>query len=212
MKNILLVGAHYDDVELGAGGSAAKWVDEGKNVYKITLTDTAVFSKDMGLNITASSAKKNSADAAKILGVIELEFPTVAYGNLAYSQKIMQKMEHIIREKEIDTCIFHFCDDYQTDHLGAHQICKTAARHCSNIMMFQSNPYILTQAFSPTYFVDITKYVDKKRKALSMYDAEHNRQGNLFETNIKRNEVWGYGNHVSYAEGFMIIKMMEAKN
>ena len=39
MENILIVGAHYDDTELGAGGTAAKLVRQGKRVYKITLTD-----------------------------------------------------------------------------------------------------------------------------------------------------------------------------
>ena len=39
MKNILIVGAHYDDSELGVGGTAAKLVGEGKNVYKLTLTN-----------------------------------------------------------------------------------------------------------------------------------------------------------------------------
>ena len=209
MERILIIGAHYDDVELGAGGSAAKWIDDGKKVFKITLTDTEVFSEDMKLNITANRAKENSGEAAKVLGIEEIPFPTAPYGKLAYSQEIMQKLEHLIRVKNIDTCIFHFFFVYQTDHLGANQICKTASRHCKNVLMFQSNPYILTQTFAPTYFVDITKYVDKKREALSKYDSEHNRQGNLFETNIKRNEVWGYGNHVFYAEGFMVIKMLE---
>jgi LmbE family N-acetylglucosaminyl deacetylase len=121
---------------------------------------------------------------------------------------MMQRLEHIIKKYDIDTCIFHFCDDYQTDHLAANQISKTASRHCQNIMMFQSNPYILTQQFAPTYFVDISAFVEKKIEALSQYDAEHNRQGNLFETNITRNQLWGYGTHTEYAEGFMVIKMV----
>ena len=33
-NNILIVGAHFDDSELGAGGTAAKLAAEGKNVYK----------------------------------------------------------------------------------------------------------------------------------------------------------------------------------
>lgn len=209
MRNILIVGAHYDDTELGAGGSSAKWVSEGKNVYKITLTDTEVFSKDMNINIKGSRAKENSNEACKVLGVKELDFPTASYGNLSYSQKIMQMLEHIISIYDIDTCILHFYDDYQTDHLAANQIAKTAARHCDNILMFQSNPYILTKTFSPMYFVDISPYIDKKREALAKYDAEHNRQGNLFETSISRNKVWGYGIHAEYAEGFMIIKMVD---
>ena len=32
MNNILIAGAHFDDAELGAGATAAKMVDEGKNV------------------------------------------------------------------------------------------------------------------------------------------------------------------------------------
>ena len=32
--NILVIGAHYDDAELGAGGSMAKWVKEGNKVFK----------------------------------------------------------------------------------------------------------------------------------------------------------------------------------
>lgn len=33
MQNILLVGAHYDDTDLGVGGTAARLSAEGKNVY-----------------------------------------------------------------------------------------------------------------------------------------------------------------------------------
>ena len=38
MDKILIVGAHFDDAELGVGGTAAKLVSEGKKVYKLTLT------------------------------------------------------------------------------------------------------------------------------------------------------------------------------
>ena len=42
MQNILLIGAHYDDSDLGAGGTAAKLAAEGKNIYKLVLTDNYV--------------------------------------------------------------------------------------------------------------------------------------------------------------------------
>lgn len=63
MNNNIVVGAHYDDAELGAGGSMARLVYEGKKVYKITLTDTEVFSTDMGLNIKGERARENSTAA-----------------------------------------------------------------------------------------------------------------------------------------------------
>ena len=31
----------------------------------------------------------------------------------------------------------------------------------------------------------------------------------LFQINVERNHVWGYSNHVEYAEGFRVIKMLE---
>ena len=51
MKNILIVGAHYDDAELGAGGTAAKLAAEGKNVYKLTLTDNVTKFSQMNINV-----------------------------------------------------------------------------------------------------------------------------------------------------------------
>lgn len=66
--NILIVGAHYDDSELGAGGTAARLIKEGHRVYKITLTDTVVKSDDMGLDITNNRVKENSKNACCALG------------------------------------------------------------------------------------------------------------------------------------------------
>ena len=42
MQNVLMIGAHYDDTDLGAGGTAARLSAEGKNVYKLVLTDNYV--------------------------------------------------------------------------------------------------------------------------------------------------------------------------
>ena len=207
MDRILVVGAHYDDSELGAGGLAARLVSEKKKVYKMTLTDTEVFSDDMNLSITSDRAKENSKNAAQVIGMEEVTIKTSPFGKLEYSKETMQEIEHFLTEKEIDTCIFHYSDDYNTDHLAASRICKTAARHCDNLLMFQSNPYIIAEGFYPNVFFDVSEFIEKKREALSCYDKEHDRQGRLFDTNIERNKIWGYGNHCQYAEGFVAIKM-----
>ncbi len=205
---VLVVGAHYDDSELGAGGTMAKLIREGHVVYKITLTDTVVKSDDMNLDITNERARLNSRNACSALGgVEELDFPVQPYGNLVYTQECMQALEHLIMINNIDTVFMHFADDYNTDHLAAHNICKTAARHVQNLFMYQSNPYITFEHFCPNTYIDISETVDLKRKALECYDAEHDRWGHLFDTNVERNAIWGYGNHVKYAEGFCAIKM-----
>ena len=165
MKNVLIIGAHYDDAELGAGGTAAKLISEGKNVYKLTLTDTEVVDAHFDLNIKADTAIKNSCDACNMIGgVKELEIEKAPYGLLEYNQPMMKNIERLIARYKIDTVFIHYNEDYNTDHVAAHCICKTAARHCKNILMYQSNPYILADGYKPNFFVDISEYIEKNKE------------------------------------------------
>jgi len=210
MNNVLIIGAHFDDAELGAGGTAAKLVSEGKKVYKLTLTDNVTKFNQKNINVDYDSSRRQSAEACKVLGVHEItDFEPVECSTLAYNKEIMQRVEKVIYDYKIDTVFIHFGTDMNQDHVAASQICITAARHCSNILQYQSNGYILDNVFYPTYFVDISNYVQVKRDALACYSNEHDRFNRLFETNVERNHIWGYGNEVEYAEGFKIVKFLQ---
>lgn len=209
INNVLIVGAHFDDAELGAGGTAAKLVDEGKNVYKVTLTDNVTKFDYRKVNVNYESSQIQSKKACDILGVIELDFEPEECSELQYSKSVMQRLERIIFEYNIDTVFIHFNEDMNRDHIEANNICLTAARHCANIFEFQSNGYILDNVFYPTFFVNISDYIDKKRMALASYGTEHNRMNRLFDTVIERNHIWGYANEVEYAEGFRVVKMID---
>ena len=209
MENILIIGAHFDDAELGVGGTAAKLISQGKKVYKYTLTDNETHFEARNIHVNYENAKKQSAEAAKALGVSEIENNNpIPCSNLKYSKEIMQQVESIIYKYNIDTVFFHFSDDVNQDHVEANKICLTAARHCKNILEFQSNGYIQEHNFRPTFFVDISDFINKKKKALKCYDKQHNRLNRLFETSIDKNHVYGYANEVEYAEGFRVIKML----
>lgn len=209
MKNILVVGAHYDDAELGVGGTCAKLASEGCNVYKLTLTDNVTNFKQKGIKVDNASSKKSSALACNILGVKEIDnFEPLPCNELKYSAALMQRIEKIIFELNIDTIFFHFDHDLNTDHLEASKICLIAGRHCKNLLMYQSNGYIPENQFHPTVFFNIDNYVDRKKEALNQYGSEHNRFNRMFDMNIKRNEVWGYGCENGYSEGFVPVKMV----
>lgn len=210
MENILIVGAHFDDAELGAGGTAAKLIKQGKKVYKLTLTDNVTSFTQKNICVDYESSRIQSKKAAETLGMIEIDyFVPAECSSLKYSKEIMQRVEKIIYELNIDTLFTHFGTDMNQDHVETSRICITAGRHCSNILQFQSNGYILDNVFYPTFFVDITDTVEQKRMALRQYSSEHDRFNRLFETNIERNHIWGYGNEVEYAEGFNIVKYLE---
>lgn len=211
MDRVLMIGAHFDDVELGAGGTAARLAAEGKDVYKLTLTDNETHFDAMNINVAYESSKSQSARACEILGIHELsDFKPEPCTKLEYSTELMQRVEKIIIDLHIDTVFSHFNTDMNTDHVAASRICLTAARHCKNIIQFQSNGYVLENVYYPTFFVDISDYVNYKINALNCYGKEHNRFDSLFEVCIDRNRVWGYSNKVKYAEGFNIIKMLRS--
>ena len=91
MQNILVIGAHYDDAELGAGGSMAKWIKEGKNVYKLTLTDNVTNFEKKGIKVQAESSIKESSKACEVLGVSEvIIIDLVECTNLIFNKKQMQ--------------------------------------------------------------------------------------------------------------------------
>ena len=207
MENILVVGAHFDDAELGCGGTMAKLAAEGKKVYKLTLTDNVTDFKQMNIHVDMDSSREDSANACKELNVEEVNFDMVKCNELNYSTKLMQKVESIIWEKKIDTVFIHNNADLNKDHVAASQICLTAARHCKNIFYYQSNGYVLDQAFYPTFFIDISEYYKKKERALNYYRGDHNRFDRLFDISLKRTEIWGYANKVAYAEGFVPVKV-----
>lgn len=207
MDRILIIGAHYDDAELGGGGTAAKLSAQGREVYKLTLTDNVTKSQHLDLNIGYESSIVESGMACKLLGVQEIEFSPVECCNLIYNKEIMQRVEHIIFSLKIDTVFMHFSDDYNQDHVEAFKICKTAARHCKNLLCYQSNAYTLPTPYYPTVFSDISEHAELKLNALKCYENQHNRFDRLFEITMERNKTWGYANKVEYAEGFHPIKL-----
>lgn len=208
MKNILVVGAHFDDAELGCGGTMAKLAAQGANVYKLTLTDNVTNFSQMNIKVGFSDSLSDSGRACQALGVTEItDFPFVRCNELTYCSEVMQQVEAIIFERQIDTVFMHFYADANQDHVEASRICRTAARHCKNVLYYQSNGYIPEHPFHPTFFVDVSDYIDKKRLALSQYQGDHDRGNRLFETAIQKNAVWGYGNKVAFAEGFVPLKV-----
>ena len=208
MHNILVVGAHFDDAELGCGGTMAKLAAEGKNVYKLTLTDNVTNFEQMNIHVDMESSCVDSARACEELGVQEItDFQLLPCNQLTYTTETMQKIEKIIFDKQIDTVFIHYDSDMNQDHIAASKICLTAARHCRNIFYYQSNGYVLDKAFYPTVFFDISDYYEARKKALDHYRGDHNRFDRLFDMSMKRTEIWGYANKVAYAEGFMPVKM-----
>lgn len=209
IKNVLVIGAHFDDSELGCGGTMAKLAANGVQVYKLTLTDNVTDFKQMNITVGFNDSLRDSAKACEVLGVKEItDFEFVECNKLSYCSEVMQRVETIIFKYEIDTVFIHFPDDFNQDHTAASQICKTAARHCRNILFYKSNGYADEVPFNPSVFVDISgEPFEKKKLALAQYQGDHNRFNRLFDVALKKTEIWGYANKAENAEGFVPLKV-----
>lgn len=214
MKSILVIGAHYDDAELGAGGSMAKWTREGKDVFKLTLSDNVTNFEKRNIKVGFEESKRESANACKLLGVKEIvDFPLQPCTELVFTKEQMQYIESFVLDHNIDTVVFHNIFDVQQDHVHAATISYVAGRYCDNLLMYQSNKYVLPMEFYPRYFVDITATIAAKQDALNCYGHAHNRYRQLFEMTIRQNQVWGYqstmNRNETFAEAFSVIKFTE---
>jgi LmbE family N-acetylglucosaminyl deacetylase len=208
-KKILIIGAHFDDSDLAAGGSAAKWISEGKTVYKMTLTDNKTNFTQRNVVVDFNDSLVQSRKAADALGIQQIEFDYQPCNGLVYSTEVMQKIEKILYDYDIDTVLIHSPNDANQDHVAAFTLCSTAARHCQNIILFNINGYVTCNGFAPNYFVDISSTISVKEAALKCYGSEHDRFNRLFSTCLERNKVWGYSILSDYAEAFEIMKLQD---
>lgn len=212
LDRILVVGAHFDDAELGAGGAMAKWSREGRKVFKLTLTDNVTNFTQKSIEVDFESSQSDSAKACEILGAEEVTGISVARcTELAFERRHMQELESFVLDNRIDTVITHFEHDMQQDHVHASTISYVAGRYCPNVLFYQSNRYILPKDFYPRVFVDITDTIELKKAALNAYSSPHDRFRRLFETTIEYNKILGYSafmqNKTRYAEGFVPLKL-----
>ncbi len=213
MKNILVVGAHFDDAELGCGGSMAKWVKEGKTVFKLTLTDNETAFSIKDIYVDADESYEDSKKACKVLGVKEQYKILGAHcGGLVYNKARMQYVESLIFSLKIDTLLIHYMNDLNQDHAEASKICQTAGRYCDTVLMYQSNRYILPTDFYPRVFVDITDTVQLKIDAVNKYRIGHDRYKRLFAEVLNYNKLLGFSvfteEKEKYVEAFQPLKMV----
>jgi LmbE family N-acetylglucosaminyl deacetylase len=75
-RNILIVSAHSDDMEIGMGGTAAKLIEEGADVISLIVTDGGRASNPFGWTEQQMAAERRSEAlrAAEVLGLKDVIF------------------------------------------------------------------------------------------------------------------------------------------
>lgn len=202
-SKVLALGAHPDDIELGCGGSLARFRDEGSDLH------SAVFST-CGDETPADPKlrAREYAVAAKSLGVkrpVVYDLPNRELPE--HRHEIMREMERLQENLGPDLVLIPFLEDPHQDHETVARAAVRTFRRRETILQFEILRYG-SHTFTPSLFIDITGTLDRKLNALRRYKSQFGRRAYFDEESFRslartRGAQSGY----SYAEGFVVYKM-----
>jgi N-acetylglucosamine malate deacetylase 1 len=172
---IIVFGAHPDDCELAAGGTAAKWAALGHHVKFVSCTNGdighwGIAGGPLALRRTAEVKK-----CAAILGV-QTEVLDIHDGELMVTMENRRTICRLIREWKADVVISHRPNDYHPDHRYTGVLVMDAAYmvtvpfFCPDTPYLTKNPVFLfsedefrrPNSFTPDIVVAIDDVVEKK--------------------------------------------------
>ena len=208
--NILAIGAHFDDIELGCGGTLARHNNKKNKIYALVATDSAYSNYEGNLIRSAKIAKKEGIKGLKTLGVKEIffgKFKTFKIDNL---DKLNRQIIKILNTKKIDLVFTHWSGDIHIDHSQVSKASLHSCRHVKKILMYRSNWYSSNLDFSKNYYVDISDFWKNKEQSINCHTSELKRTKKRW-IDFWKNEALNTGQEVGkkYAESFQIIKWID---
>ena len=210
-KNVLAVGAHADDVEIGCGGTVALHTQRGDKVIILIMAESAYTYYDGRVLRTEEEWKTEEARGAEVLGakLINLGFKTK---EVPYSRESIESINRVIDEYNIDMIYTHWYHDSHQDHRRTTQSVLSAGRYVKNILMYEpeypaGRSYL---GFRNQYYVDITSTFDKKMEALKQHKSQIRKYGEkmFLEAVEARARHRGYEIGSRYAECFEVVRLL----
>jgi LmbE family N-acetylglucosaminyl deacetylase len=109
-RRILILTAHPDDADIMAGGTVARWIDEGHGVHLVAFTRGDKGHDDPGMTPEdlASIREAEQRAAAAILGVQRVTFLDFLDGELAWEgPSLAEEATRLVRLDRPDTILTH---------------------------------------------------------------------------------------------------------
>ena len=203
--NVLFVGAHLDDIELGCGASFMRHVLNGDKVIVDILTNSEYVDINTDYRRDPEEIKESIINLYSNLNNVIYRVMTELPLNLTYSTPLAQSIERTIKLHKIDRIYYHSNSDINTDHLACHELCKVAARNVPSQFLFSANWY-RDDTFHPNIFLLFNKneYNEWKINRLKLMKNEWKYRNKRWKNEIFDWERhWGNRLGNDYAEGFM---------
>ncbi len=195
--NILAIGAHPDDIEIGCGGSIYKYAAANHGIYLLIMT-----LGDMGGD--KQRRKEEQMKSKEILRAKEIFFGNFEDTKLPLEKGMIDTIEGVIKKVHPDLIFVNFKEDTHQDHRALSKATISATRYIKNVLFYEVPT---THDFTPNVFVDISGVIDQKIDCLEAHSSQVMRT-NIEDSSIREIALSvarfrGIQGRVKFAEGFV---------
>jgi bacillithiol biosynthesis deacetylase BshB1 len=231
--DLLAIGAHPDDVELGCSGTLINEVRKGKKVGVADLTQG-----ELGTRGTAETRHAEAADAAKIMGIHVRENLRMRDGFFKNDEEHQMQVIRILRKYKPEIVIANILEDRHPDHgrggwlvydacffSGLRQI-KTLDDDGNEQEKWRPKMllhYIQDRFYEPDIITDISDVWEQRMESIRAYKTQfydpNSKEPQSYLSNpefidalVARARLLGKRIGVKYGEGFLSKKSIGIKS
>lgn len=173
--DVLAIGAHPDDVELGCGGTVALLVEQGRQVGILHLT--------RGERGTRGSVEQREAEAqaaGRALGAESVELLNFGDGALRGGEAEEDELIAVLRRYRPELILGPAPTDRHPDHGRAHRLVADASFYAGLRRRGRGEAhrpaaifsYMQHDLFTPSMIVDVSRAWERKTEALRAYGSQ----------------------------------------
>jgi LmbE family N-acetylglucosaminyl deacetylase len=179
--NIIVFGAHPDDCDIRAGGTAAKWIAAGHRVRFVSLTNGDAGHQSQGGGALGARRRAEAQEAGRRVGVDYVVLDNHD-GELMPDLKVREQIIRLIRQWKADLVLGPRTNDYHPDHRYTGVLLQdaafmvtvpnvapdTPALRQNPVFMYVEDSFQKPNPFSPDVAVSIDDTFSRK---IDMIDA-----------------------------------------
>lgn len=175
--DVLAIGAHPDDVELGCGGTLARLVEQGRSVGILHLTRG-----ERGTRGTPEEREAEARRAGEALGAGVVEFLDCGDGALRRGEAEEDAVIEVLRRLRPEIVLGPTPADRHPDHGRAHRLVADACFYAGLRRRAEGTgeahrpaavfSYMQHDSFEPSFVVDVSDVWERKLAALAAYDSQ----------------------------------------
>jgi LmbE family N-acetylglucosaminyl deacetylase len=206
---MLVLAPHTDDGEFGCGGTIAKFIEDGKEVYYAAFS---LAEKSVSFGYPVNILEKELKEATRVLGIPKDNLIIHKYEVRRFSlfrQEILENLVLLEKELKPDIVFLPTLNDLHQDHStiareGLRAFKKTTILAYEipwNNVTFQTLSFIFLQE----------RHINKKIEALKCYESQSHRYyaNEEFIRSLARTRATQIG--TEYAEAFEVLRLIVDK-